>query len=69
MQPDGKGKVPSDGNGKQAARVELRRAIKSALAHGLGWQEIIRTLAEHGPAELPELPEVPVKGADGHGRP
>lgn len=38
---------------REVARLELRRAIRAALAAGTGWPAIIRLLAEHGPGELP----------------
>jgi hypothetical protein len=47
---------------KQLARAELRRAIDRAVDAGMGWSEIVRTLAELGPLEVPgsiRLPPAP----------
>jgi hypothetical protein len=62
MPPDGTKNEPPE-NGKQAAKARLRQAIQAAVASGLGWSEIVRLLAEHGPTEPTK---VPPKGHDGN---
>ena len=52
-----------DGNGRQAAWADLRRAIKVAVGQGVTWTDIIRLLAENAPRGPSDLS---AKGANGH---
>lgn len=50
---------PSSAEQKQLARAELRRVIDRTIAAGVTWDEILRTLAECGPADDPGNREAP----------
>jgi hypothetical protein len=52
MEPDGDNRHVSEQD-KALARSELRRSIQNALDCGIGWPDIIRMLAEHGPGLSP----------------
>ena len=53
MQPDRTETAPSESDKKHAAKAEFRRAIKTALAAGLSWRDIVKLMAEVGPGKLP----------------